>query len=225
MGVCASACENGTTKPPPNEDAKGARCVWKECFADLLRWVIQQWKGEHRLALALDATTLGERFTVLSVSGVYRGCAIPVAWRILRAKVEGEWRGPIEALFAQVQGVIPADWQVIVMADRGLYAPWLYRTIQRMGWHPVLRVKEGMSFRAEGEEQASAIGERVQHRGRKWRGRGVWSEQGTPIEGTLMVRWEGGYAEKLAVVTDFAPEEAEGAWYQMRYRTRRRVQR
>lgn len=189
----------------------------KACFAELLSWVISNWQGEHRLALALDATTLGERFTVLSISVVSRGCAIPVAWRILRAKEEGEWRGSIEALFAALQGVIPADWQVIVMADRGLYAPWLYQTIQRLGWHPVLRVKEGMSFRAEEEEQACPIGERVKHHGRRWCGRGVWSEQGTPLSGTLVVRWEAGYEEKLAVVTDLAPEEAEGAWYQMRF--------
>lgn len=187
------------------------------CFADLLRWVIAQWQGEHRLAFALDATTLGERFTVLSLSVLSRGCAIPVAWRILRANGEGEWQGPIEALFAALLGVIPADWDVVVMADRGLYAPWLYQTIQRLGWHPVLRVKEGMSFRAEGEEQARPLGERVKHHGHKWCGQGVWSEQGTPLAGTLVVRWEGGYAEKLAVVTDLAPDAAQGAWYQMRF--------
>jgi len=187
------------------------------CFADLLSWIIQSWQGEHRLAFALDASTLGERFPVLSVSVLFRGCAIPVAWRILRAKEEGEWRGPIETLFASVQGVIPEDWHVIVMADRGVYAPWLYQTIQRLGWHPVLRVKEGMSVRAEGEEQACPIGERVKHHGRRWCGRGVWSTQGTPLSGTLVVRWEAGYEETLAVGTDLVPEEAEGAWDQMRF--------
>lgn len=187
------------------------------CFAELLNWIITGWQGEHRLALALDATTLGDRFTVLSVSVVYRGCAIPVAWKILRANVAGEWQGPIEGLFARLDGVIPMDWRVIVLADRGLYAPWLYQTIQRLGWHPVLRVKEDMSFRADGEEQARPIGERVKHHGRRWCGQGVWSEQGTPLAGTLVVRWEGGYEEKLAVVTDLAPDAAQGAWYQMRF--------
>lgn len=189
----------------------------KACFAELLGWVVAQWQGDHQMALALDASTLGERFTVIAVSVVYRGCAIPVAWQILQANVAGEWQGSIEALFASLGGVIPADWHVIVMVDRGLYAAWLYQTIQRLGWHPVMRVKEGMSFRANGEDHAGPIGERVTHRGSKWAGRGVWSEQGTPMEGTLLVRWEGGYEEKLAVVTDLAPEEADAAWYQMRF--------
>jgi hypothetical protein len=38
------------------------------CFAPLLRWVLAWWASdEKRLALALDASTLGQRFTVLAV--------------------------------------------------------------------------------------------------------------------------------------------------------------
>jgi hypothetical protein len=36
------------------------------CFADLLRAVLRGWQGKEELALAMDASTLGERFTVLS---------------------------------------------------------------------------------------------------------------------------------------------------------------
>jgi hypothetical protein len=140
-----------------------------------------------------------------------------VAWHFLCANAAGSWQEPIEALFVSVQGAIPTDWKVIVMADRGLYAPWLYRAIQRLGWHPMLRVKEGMSLRAVGEQEFRPIGARVTRHGGRWSGQGVWSEQGTPMEGTVLVCWERGYEEKLAVVTDLLPEEAEGAWYQMRF--------
>src|SRR5262252_7796785 len=58
--------------------------VVEDCFVPLLRWVLHRWQGTQ-LALALDATTLGTRFTVLAISVVYRGCAIPVAWTILPA--------------------------------------------------------------------------------------------------------------------------------------------
>ena len=54
------------------------------CFAPLVRWVLAWWpEQQHELALALDATTLGHRFTVLCVSVLVRGCAIPVAWKVL----------------------------------------------------------------------------------------------------------------------------------------------
>jgi hypothetical protein len=37
----------------------------------------------------MDASTLGQRFTVLVISVVVRGCAIPVAWRIVEATRPG----------------------------------------------------------------------------------------------------------------------------------------
>src|SRR5258708_21766819 len=178
---------------------------------------IAHWQGPHELALALDATTLGERFTVLSLSVVYRGCAIPVVWHVLRANEAGSWQEPICALFERVQGAIPSEWKVLVMTDRGLYAPWLYQAIQRLGWHPLMRVNENMSLRAAGEQEFRPLGARVTRRGRRWSGQGVWSESGTPLSGTVSVRWEQGYEEKLAVVTDLPAEEVEGAWYQMRF--------
>src|SRR5258708_27285788 len=43
------------------------------CFGALLSWVLSWWAaGEQRLALALDATTFKQIFTVLVVSVVYR---------------------------------------------------------------------------------------------------------------------------------------------------------
>ena len=46
----------------------------------LLKWVLDQWASEERqLVLAMDAMWLKQLFVVLSISIVYRGCAIPVA--------------------------------------------------------------------------------------------------------------------------------------------------
>jgi hypothetical protein len=55
------------------------------CFVPLLHWIVALWTGTQR-ALALDATALGARFVVLAVCVVYRGCAIPVAWTMSRAR-------------------------------------------------------------------------------------------------------------------------------------------
>ena len=51
------------------------------CFAPLLAWVLSWWEG-NQLALAVAATTLGQRFVVLVISVLYRGCAMPVAWTV-----------------------------------------------------------------------------------------------------------------------------------------------
>src|SRR5512144_196108 len=65
--------------------------VVESCFAPLLAWVLSLWEGTQ-LALALDATPLGTCFTVLVISVVYRGCALPIAWTVLTANVEKAWR-------------------------------------------------------------------------------------------------------------------------------------
>jgi len=55
-----------------DQRGKGRRAVdVGVCVAPLLGWVLALWPpGERRLALALDATTLGQRFTVLAISVV-----------------------------------------------------------------------------------------------------------------------------------------------------------
>ena len=63
------------------------------CFGSLLEWILAWWPADQpRLALALDATTLKKRFTVLVISVVYRGCAIPVAWKVVGALEKGTWK-------------------------------------------------------------------------------------------------------------------------------------
>ena len=58
------------------------------CFAPLLRWVLSWWYSD-RLALAVDPTLKGDDTTAIVISVVYRGCAIPVAWRSHHATSAG----------------------------------------------------------------------------------------------------------------------------------------
>jgi len=69
------------------------------CFAPLLTWVIRLWKSEKRqLPLVMDATSLGNRWTILAISVVLRSCAIPVAWKVIPAEQAGSWRPYWEGL-------------------------------------------------------------------------------------------------------------------------------
>jgi hypothetical protein len=56
--------------------AKRQEVVVESFVVPLLEWVLS-WGEGQQLALALDATALGERLVVLAVSVVYRGCACP----------------------------------------------------------------------------------------------------------------------------------------------------
>ena len=100
------------------------------CFAPLLGWVLRLWRSEKRqIPLVLDATSLGNRWTILAISVVLSGCAIPVAWKVLPAEQPGSWRPYWEGLLNELRESGAAQWRVLVLADRGLYAPWLYRQI------------------------------------------------------------------------------------------------
>ncbi len=96
-----------------------------ECWAPWLAWVLEGWSGQQ-VALALDATTLGQRFVALVISVLYRGCAVPVAWKILPATEKHPWQPEWLALLKHFSAVVPPGWTVIVLADRGLYAKWLW---------------------------------------------------------------------------------------------------
>src|ERR671925_366413 len=101
------------------------------CFPLLLGWVVSWWQGTQ-LALAIDATALGTRFVVLAVSVFYRGCPFPGAWVVLPANTKHAWRREWLRLLRRLRPAIPRHWTVIVLTDRGLYAPWLFWRLVRL---------------------------------------------------------------------------------------------
>jgi hypothetical protein len=187
------------------------------CFAPLLAWILQGWQSTH-WALALDATSLGDCFTVLSIGVVYRGQAIPVAWKVLPANVPHPWRPEWIALLRLFSGSVPPGHTVIVMTDRALYARWLYQEIVSLGWHPVMRITKLSKFRAGRSKKSPPVPALVPRVGSRWQGRGVAfpKKPERRLECTLMACWEEGYEEPWFLVTDLDPDQAEGLWYGMR---------
>jgi hypothetical protein len=188
----------------------------ESCFAPLLAWVLQWWEGTQ-LALAVDATTLGQRFVVLVVSVVYRGCAIPVAWTVLPATEKHAWRGEWLRMLCQVRTVVPRRYFVIVLADRGLYARWLFQRIVRLGWHPLLRINTGGTFRPAQSVHYQPLRSFVPQPGTQWGGTGT-AFQGPRrrLNCTLLARWDEGYRAPWLLLTDLAPSAGEACWYGLR---------
>jgi hypothetical protein len=187
------------------------------CFAPLVGWVLSLWRGDH-LALALDATTLGDRFVVLDISVLYRSCAIPVAWVIVPAATKGAWRPHWLRLLRLVWRAVPRTMTVIVLADRGLYARWLFRRIVRLGWHPLLRVNAGGQFRPDGVGQTfRPLSSFVPQPGTHWSGAGIaFKQRESRLACTLLALWAEGTDEPWLLLTDLPPEVADAAWYGLR---------
>lgn len=186
------------------------------CFPLLLGWVVSWWQGTQ-LALAIDATAWGTRFVVLAVSVVYRGCAVPVAWVVLPANTKHAWRREWLCLLRRLRPAVPRHWTVIVLADRGLYAPWLFRRLTRLGWHPFLRINTGGTFRPAGTPCLRPLPSFVPRPGTRWRGQGTaFQKAGRQVECTLLALWEEGYKDPWLILTDLPPAASDAAWYGLR---------
>ncbi len=186
----------------------------QSCFVPLLRWIVEWWQATE-IALAVDATLHTDQIVALVVSVLYRGSAIPVAWSILPANQPGAWMGPIMRLLRLIRPALPAHLTVLVLADRGLWSPRLWKRIRDLGWHPLLRIQDTTTFTpAGGKRQASRS---LVQPGQGWVGRG---RLGTPkkpqLSVTLAAIWREGQKDPWVVVSDLAPHRVGASWYALR---------
>jgi hypothetical protein len=201
-------------------DAKKGTCRQEldlcECFVPLLQGLCElAGPDTTHLALALDASTVRDRLTILCVSVLVGGGAIPVAWKMLPGNEPGAWKPHWQELLRTVSAAVPIDWFVVVTADRGLYASWLFEAIQANGWHPLLRINANGFMRTEGEMRWQALRDVVTAPGDTWRGRCTCFKT-SPLSCTLLATWDEGYADPWLLVSDLPPDEAEAWWYGLR---------
>jgi hypothetical protein len=185
------------------------------CFGPLLRWAAAGCAG-RRITLAIDPTDLGGRFLILTVSVLYRSCAIPVAWHVQPAHQAGSWNDRWKELLGALRDRLGGGWEVVVLSDRGLESPDLFGAITALGWHPLMRVKAHGKFRPEGWHKGYPMGGFAAAVGRRWKGAGVAYPGGTKLRCTLLACWGEGHEGPWLVLTDLAPAGADVAWYGFR---------
>lgn len=185
------------------------------CFAPWLGWVLDWWVG-HELPLAIDATSLRDEQVVLAISVLYRSSAIPVAWAVLPEHGTGDWLPELERLLGLLAPAVPPSMTVLVMTDRGLWSPRLWRTIQENGWHPLMRIRPDATFTPAGQHRQRAD-TLIPGPGCCWVGAGVaYKHKPVRLPSTLLVVWGVGQREPWLLLTDLAPDDVDGAWYGLR---------
>ena len=214
----ARGSRSSTSRPPPSRADTATSSTSPP--ASPRCWPGSSRAGSRtRLALALDATSLGDRFTVLSIGVVYRGQAIPVAWKVLPANVPHPWKPEWLALLrasrrlgrARLDGARDDRPRPVcplaLPGDRGL------GLASRDADHPAEQVPQAAARR-----RSVPVTALVPRAGCRWQGRGVAfpKKPERRLECTLMACWEEGYEEPWFLVTDLAPDQAEGLWYGMR---------
>lgn len=108
-------------------------------YPPILKAALRDWTPERRWYVALDTTVLGP-FVLIRASLVYRGRAIPLAWKALRhasAMVSFEAYQPV---LEQVRTLLPSASQITLLADRGFLHEQLIRYTQQHHWHYRIRM-------------------------------------------------------------------------------------
>jgi hypothetical protein len=193
---------------------------------ELLRWCAggaEPGAGRRakRLVVALDATNLGERFLILSISVVCRGGAVPIAWRVLPANQPGEWTPHWQELLGRLAGLLGEGdvggegVTVIALTDRGLQSTRLFQAIQDAGFHPLMRLRQKSSgpilFRPAGWKRFYPL-ERLGRWGRLHLAGELYKTN--PLACHLLIQHDPAHEEPWILATDLP--SAKAAWYAFR---------
>ena len=182
----------------------------------LLRWILDDWPS-RQLVLALDPTNFGDRFTVLNISVLYRGCAVSVSWTAVEGGEPGAWEPHWERMLQALADQVPPGWQVLVLTDRGMYSPRLFRCLRQLHWHPFLRIRAQGFYRRPGRQKWLELEKLRPPMGQTqaFPAELFKNEEGQ-LHGTLLAYHGAEYAEPWLIVTDLSPEVAQASWYGLR---------
>jgi hypothetical protein len=110
----------------------------------LLQQVLRRRRG--RLDLLVDATTTGASApsagtNTLCFARAWHHRALPLIWRSWPADAAGQcWAQALHEMGAAIQEALPADVQVVLLAERGLSGSPRARLALERGGHSLLRV-------------------------------------------------------------------------------------
>jgi hypothetical protein len=94
---------------------------------------------DQRLYIALDTTVLFP-FVLIHASLVYRGRALPLAWRAMLHQSTQVSFQVYQPTLKQVHALLPAGQLVTLLADRGFAHEHLLHYLQQLRWHFRLRL-------------------------------------------------------------------------------------
>ena len=112
---------------------------------------------------------------------------------------------------------VPREMTVVVLCDRGIASPKLWRQIRAQGWHPYMRYRKNVSFCAQDGRRLPAQ-RFVSRPDTAWIGRGTaFSTPNAKRRCTLLAVWYVDQEEPWIILTDLPPEDAGPSWYALRF--------
>lgn len=110
-------------------------------YAPLIRAALIDWNPVGRVYLALDVSVIkGTPFVLIRVSLIYRGRAIPLAWRVMRHASASVGYTDYQVVLDQARTCLPATLVVVLLCDRGFVHEDLLQWLGHYHWHYRIRL-------------------------------------------------------------------------------------
>src|SRR5918911_118623 len=170
------------------------------------------------VVLVMDGSGVGRGCTALMIHVVYKGRALPLAWRVRQAP-KGHFPEELHiALVTLISELIPPGAQVVLLGDGEFDGTKLQQTLQQVGWSYACRTATSTVATWEGETfRLDALGACLKP-GRLIELKEVHCTR--EAYGPIMVLccWAKGYHEPLYLVSNLATAEEACRWYEKRFR-------
>ena len=170
------------------------------------------------VVLVMDGSGVGRGCTALMIHVVYKGRALPLAWRVRHAP-KGHFPEELHiALVELISGLIPAGTPVVLLGDGEFDGTRLQQRLQQAGWSYACRTATSTVATWEGETfRLDALGACLKP-GRLIELKEVHCTR--EAYGPIMVLccWAKGYQAPLYLVSNMATAEAACRWYEKRFR-------
>ena len=111
-----------------------------QVYDPLIQNALAEW-GTNALYLALDTSTLWERYCLVRIALIYRRRAMPIVWKVLQHPSSSVAYAVYADLLDTAASLLPHQCRVIFLADRGFADTPLMGHLRRLDWHWRIRLK------------------------------------------------------------------------------------
>ena len=207
---CLARWTKGTVKTKTPE-----QCEYRSVAASLMAWILRKWPSQQ-MALAIDMTHLSDKWISMVVTVLYGQVGIPVNWRMFRADEKFDGKANWISMLRELKPAVREDIDVLVLSDRGLWSPDLFREIQQLGWHPFMRVSgQGCFTPDHGSDSIHYLRDLVKTPGKHREMCGVAYAK-AKVSCTALAAWDPGHKQPWIVLTDLPPDHELIRFYGLR---------
>jgi hypothetical protein len=194
-----------------------ARILEEVYFVPYVDILLTQWALET-LVVVMDGSVVGRGCLALMLHVIYKGRALPLAWRV-RQSPKGHCPEDLHiAMVELLSTLIPEGAQVVFLGDGEFDGTALQDTLSALGWSYVCRTAMSTTAAWKGETFRLDVWGACLRPGRLIALQEVYvTREGY---GPIMVRccWAKGYHEPLYLVSNLAAAEEACRLYQKRFR-------